>query len=68
MNSSGSDEEEKDDGKGRIDIQYWEDDESGLDWKLLYTKEKADVFPITSMIQLKDGKIVTGSNLIKIYQ
>ena len=68
MNSEGSDEEEKDDGKGRVDIQYWEVDESGLDWKLLYTKEKADVYPITSMIQLKDGKVVTGSNLIKIYQ
>ena len=69
MNSSGSeDEEQKDDGKGRTDIQCWEIDESGLDWKLLYTKEKVDQYPISCMIQLNDGKIVTGSNLVKIYQ
>ena len=68
MNSEGSDEEEKDDSKGRVDIQYWEVDESGLDWKLLYTKEKVDQYPISCMIQLNDGKIVTGSNLVKIYQ
>ena len=69
MNSSGSeDEEQKDDGKGRTDIQCWEIDESGLDWKLLYTKEKVDQYPISCMIQLNDGKIVTGSNLVKIFQ
>ena len=69
MNSSGSeDEEQKDDGKGRTDIQCWEIDESGLDWKLLYTKEKVDQYPISCMIQLNDGKIATGSNLVKIYQ
>ena len=69
MNSSGSeDEEQKDDGKGRTDIQCWEIDESGLEWKLLYTKEKVDQYPISCMIQLNDGKIVTGSNLVKIYQ
>ena len=53
---------------GRTDIQCWEIDESGLDWKLLYTKEKVDQYPISCMIQLNDGKIVTGSNLVKIYQ
>ena len=42
--------------------------ETGLDWKLLYTKEKVDNFPILCMIQLNDGKILTGSNVVKIYQ
>ena len=54
--------------KLRVDIQCWEIDETGLDWKLLYNKEKAEESPILCMIQLKDGKILTGSNLVKIYQ
>ena len=55
MNSSGSeDEEQKDDGKGRTDIQCWEIDETGLDWKLLYTKENIDKYPILCMIKLND--------------
>ena len=62
-------EEYKDkDTKGRTDIQCWEIDETGLDWKLLYTKEKADIYPIFFMTQLSDGKIVTCSNVVKIYQ
>ena len=48
--------------------ELWEIDETGLDWKLLYTKEKADKYPILCMIQLRDGKIVTCSNVVKIYQ
>lgn len=71
LNLSGSDSEEeenKDDGKGRTDIQCWEIDETGLDWKLIYTKEKADIYPIFFMTQLSDGKIVTCSNVVKIYQ
>ena len=66
--SGSEDEDDKDDGKGRTDIQCWEIDETGLDWKLLYTKEKVDSYPIFFMTQLSDGKIVTCSNLIKIYQ
>ena len=62
-------EEYKDkDTKGRTDIQCWEIDETGLDWKLLYTKENIDKYPILFMINLNDGKIVTGSNVVKIYQ
>ena len=69
LNLSGSDdEEEKNDDKGRTDIQCWEIDETGLEWKLLYTKEKADIYPIFYMAQLNDGKIVTCSNVVKIYQ
>ena len=69
LNLSGSDDEEdKNDDKGRTDIQCWEIDETGLEWKLLYTKEKADIYPIFYMAQLKDGKIVTCSNVVKIYQ
>ena len=70
MNLSGSDDEEEDknDDKGRTDIQCWEIDETGLDWKLLYTKEKADNYPIFYMTQLSDGKIVTCSNVVKVYQ
>ena len=72
MDLSGSDDDEKnnDSGKdnGRTDIQCWQIDETGLNWKLLYTKEKADNYPILQMVQLSDGKIVTGSNVIKIYK
>ena len=69
MDLSGSDDEEdKNDDKGRTDIQCWEIDETGLDWKLLYTKEKADQYPIFYMTQLSDGKIVTCSNVVKVYQ
>ena len=72
MNLSGSSDEEEnnDSGKdvGRSDIQCWEIDETGLNWKLLYTKEKIDKYPVLYMTQFSDGKIVTGSNLIKVYQ
>lgn len=70
LNMSGSDDEEnaKDDGTGRTDIQCWEIDETGLEWKLLCTKEKVDTYPMFSMLELSDGRIVTGSNVIKIYQ
>ena len=70
MNFSDSEDENNDEGKdeGRIDIQCWQIDETGLNWKLLCTKEKADNFPIAYMAQLSDGKIVTCSDLIKIYQ
>ena len=71
MNLSGSSDEEEnnDSGKdvGRSDIQCWEIDETGLNWKLLYTKEKVNNYPIAYMTQLSDGKIVTGSNTIKVY-
>jgi hypothetical protein len=67
-NPYGNDGENKNDDNGRTDIQCWEIDETGLDWKLLYTKEKADKYPILCMIQLTDGKIVTCSNVVKIYQ
>ena len=66
--NNGSDDEGDGGNKGRSDIQCWEIDETGLDWKLLYTKEKVDNFPILCMIQLNDGKILTGSNVVKIYQ
>jgi len=62
------DEEEKDDEAGRSDIQCWEIDETGLNWKLLYTKEKINNYPISYMTELNDGKIVICSNLVKIYQ
>ena len=62
------DEEAKDDGSGRTDIQCWEIDETGLDWKLLYTKEKIDNYPIFYMTELTDGKIAICSNVVKIYQ
>ena len=69
LNYSGSeDEEEKDDGTGRSDIQCWEIDETGLNWKLLYTKEKIDNYPISYMAELKDDKIAICSNIVKIYQ
>ena len=72
MNLSGSSDEEdnNDSGKdeGRTDIQCWQIDETGLNWKLLYTKEKIDKYPVLYMTQFSDGKIVTGSNLIKVYQ
>lgn len=61
-------EEEKDDGSGRSDIQCWEIDETGLDWKLLYTKEKIDNYPIFYMAELSDGKIAICSNVVKFYQ
>ena len=66
--NNGSDDEGDGGNLGRSDIQCWEIDETGLDWKLLYTKEKVDNFPILCMIQLNDGKILTGSNVVKIYQ
>lgn len=64
------DEGDKDDKgvEGRCDIQCWEIDDSGLEWKLLCTKEKVDNYPVVSMIQLNDGKIVTASNIVKFYQ
>ena len=68
LNYSGSDDEDKNDNSGRTDIQCWEIDETGLDWKLLFTKEKVDNYPIFYMTQLNDGKIVTASDSIKIYQ
>ena len=72
MNLSGSSDEEEnnnDSGKdtGRTDIQCWQIDETGLNWKLLCTKEKVDNYPIACMTQLSDGKIVTGSDMIKVY-
>ena len=69
LDLSGSEgEEEQDDGTGRSDIQCWEIDESGLEWKLLYTKEKIDNYPIIYMTELSDGKIAICSNFVKIYQ
>ena len=69
LDLSGSEgEEEQDDGTGRSDIQCWEIDETGLNWKLLCTKEKIDNYPIMYMTELNDGKIVICSNLVKIYQ
>ena len=67
---SGSDSEGAGDNEegGRCDIQCWEIDETGLNWKLLSTREKIDNYPIIYMEQLSDGKIVTCSNTIKIYQ
>ena len=65
---SGSEDEGDEKEQGRTDIQCWEIDETGLNWKLLYTLEKIDTFPIVYMSQLKDGKIVICSNFIKIYQ
>ena len=61
---------DEDDGKkdGRTDIQCWEIDDSGIDWKLLYTKEKADSYPIFYMAELSNGTIATCSNVVKIYQ
>ena len=58
-NLFGIDDENKDNDKGRTDIQCWEIDEIGLNWKLLYTKEKTDKYSILYMIQLSDGRIVT---------
>ena len=70
MNFSGSDDEENSNEKneGRTDIQCWEIDETGLNWKLLYTKEKVDSYPVSCMIELSDGKVITGSKFVKIYQ
>ena len=67
-NLFGIDDENKDNDKGRTDIQCWEIDEIGLNWKLLYTKEKTDKYSILYMIQLSDGRIVTCSNIVQIYK
>ena len=66
--SSDEDEEEDKKDVGRTDIQCWEIDETGLDWKLLYTKEKVNNYPIFNMVQLSDGRIAMCSNLIRFYQ
>ena len=67
-NNNEQKDEDKNDNSGRTDIQCWEIDETGLDWKLLFTKEKVDNYPIFYMTQLNDGKIVTASDCVKIYQ
>ena len=66
--SSDEDEEEDKKDVGRTDIQCWEIDETGLNWKLLYTKEKVNNYPIFNMVQLSDGRIAMCSNLIRFYQ
>ena len=66
--NSESDDEDYEEGAGRTDIQCWEIDETGLNWKLLYTRENIDAYPIISMIQLGDGRIAAFSNVLKIYQ
>ncbi len=71
MNLSGSSDEGENDSEkdeGRTDIQCWQIDEIGLNWKLLFTKEKVDNYPVFYMTQLSDGKVVICSNVVKIYQ
>ena len=68
ISSYSKDEEEDKKDVGRTDIQCWEIDETGLDWKLLYTKEKVNNYPIFNMVQLSDGRIAMCSNLIRFYQ
>ena len=68
LESKNPNDEDDNKKEGRTDIQCWEIDDSGIDWKLLYTKEKADGFPIFYMAELSNGTIATCSNVVKIYQ
>jgi len=62
------DEEEKVNEKFHSDIQSIKILDNGKNLSIINTKSCVDYAPILSMIELKDGKIITGSNRIKVYE
>ena len=62
------DEEEKVNEKFHSDIQTIKILDNGKNLSIINIKACVDYAPILSMIELNDGKIVTGSNRIKIYE
>ena len=62
------DEEEKVNEKFHSDIQTIKILDNGKNLSIINIKACVDYAPILSMIELNDGKIVTGSNRIKVYE
>ena len=62
------DEKEEVNEKFHSDIQTIKILDNGKNLAVFNTKSCVDYAPILSMIELSDGKIVTGSNRIKVYE